>query len=716
VAAPALPQTIVCVDDDPTVLRSLGEQLRRGLGRACTVELASSGADALALIEELAEEGVTVSLLISDQTMPRMRGTELLARVHERHPAMLKILLTGHLDADAVGQAVNRANLYRVLAKPWQEDDLLMTVHEALRRVAQEQALAERSVALERSNDELARSMTLLHATLDATHDGILVLDNALQPNQLNRRMAQLWSIPAELAGPQSGTALVAHLREQLAAPDALAFEPGRAPAEPVVLDLRDGRAIEYSCRPHELGGAKLGSVVSFRDVTERERASTALLHHVRHDGLTGLPNRKHFDEALARALAGARQRRGRTAVLFIDLDHFKRINDTLGHGAGDELLRAAATRLGQCVRGNDLLARWGGDEFIVLLPDIHNADEALAIGHRLLEALAGPLTIAAQVLHIQASIGAAVFPEDGEDAATLVAHADMALYRVKAEGRNGVRTYCELPGVEPAWSLPLEADLHQALANGELLLHYQPQIDTRTGAVHWLEALARWHHPTLGWVPPSTFIPIAERTGLILPLGEWVLETACRDAAAWQARGWPELGVAVNLSAKQFDRGDLPDTVLRALTVSGLEARWLELEVTEATALRNVELTAATLLHMQASGVRIALDDFGTGFASFAYLKQLPCQTLKIDRSFVSELRAGSKDAAIVSALVALGDGLGMRVVAEGVETEASCAVLQGLNCWTMQGYLYSHPLPIQALLRELPTLGTPDRVIRVG
>jgi diguanylate cyclase (GGDEF)-like protein len=447
----AVPQAIVCVDDDPTVLRSLGEQLRFGLGRSCAVELASSGAEALALIEELISEGVAVPLLISDQTMPRMRGTELLARVHERHPAMLKILLTGQLDADAVGQAVNRANLYRVLAKPWQEDDLLMTVQEALRRVAQERAIAEHSAALERSNDELARSMALLNATLDATHDGILVLDTEFLPSRLNRRMAQLWAIPAELAGPQPAGALVPHLRAQLVAPDALAFDPQRTPGEPVVLALHDGRSIEYSCRPHELGGANIGSVCSFRDVSERQRASAALMHLAQHDGLTGLPNRQRFEQALAQALVRARQRGTHTAVLFVDLDHFKHINDTLGHHAGDELLRTTAARLGHCVRGNDLLARWGGDEFIVLLPDIHNAGEACAVGHRMLAALADPLNIAAQLVHIHASIGVAVYPEEGEDAATLVAHADTALYRAKAEGRNGVRTYHELPSDEPA-------------------------------------------------------------------------------------------------------------------------------------------------------------------------------------------------------------------------------------------------------------------------
>lgn len=415
--------TIVCVDDDADVLASLSEQLRRGLGRAVQVETACSGAEALELLDELADERADVPLLISDQSMPSMRGSELLWRAHDRYPAMLKILLTGQLDADAVGLAVNRANLYRVLAKPWQQDDLLLTVNEALRRVEQERALAERGAALE-------RSMALLNATLDATHDGILVLDAQLRPSLINRRMADLWSIPAGV-GAEPPAALLEHLRAQLAAPEAFALEP----AQPIVLELRDGRAIEVSCRPRRLGSEDIGSVYSFRDVTERQRHSAELLHHARHDGLTGLPNRKSFDHELALALATA----DRLAVLFVDLDDFKRVNDTLGHACGDELLGVAARRLARALRERDLLARWGGDEFVVLLREVHGGDEAIAIARRLHAALAGRVDIAGHALQLRASVGVAVYPDDGADAAALLGRADAELYRVKSGSRNGV-------------------------------------------------------------------------------------------------------------------------------------------------------------------------------------------------------------------------------------------------------------------------------------
>ena len=702
--SPRMARAIVCVDDDLTMLRSLREQLMRGLGDVCTIELASSGEEALQLLAELCAEGTHVPLLISDHIMPGMRGTELLARAHQAYPQMLTILLTGQADVDAVGHAVNRANLYRLLTKPWQEGDLILTVKEALRRVDQEQQLALRTATLAAVSDRLAQSLQFLQATMDATLDGLLMLGPNGEPVQFNRQLVELWCIPETLVLPQDGPALLEHLWAQVRDPAKLVLAPQGGPHAPSVLELIDGRAVDYVSRAHVMDGERIGTVYSFRDVTARERSAKLIRHQALHDTLSGLPNRLQFGEALDRAVEQARSVDGGLAVLFVDLDHFKRVNDTLGHDVGDKLLKNAAERLAGCLREGDLIARWGGDEFTVLVPQLRNGDEAVALANRILDALEVPFLLGGMPLQISASVGVARYPADGEDGQALLRRADIALYRAKEEGRNGFQCFRHSAFADAGADsgLALEADLRRAVERGELLLHYQPQIDTRTGMVTGVEALARWRHAERGWIGPDIFIPLAEQTGIIVALGEWVLHTACRQAADWRAQGLGDIRVSVNLSAVQFDRCNMEAVVMRALSSSGLAPQALEIEVTEAVALRHLDSTASTLAALQRSGIRIALDDFGTGYASLTYLKQLPCDTLKIDRSFIDGLKVGSKDAAIIAALVTLAKGLDLRVVAEGVETKQVADVLQQLGCWTMQGYLHCRP----AAAHEVATL----------
>jgi diguanylate cyclase (GGDEF)-like protein len=688
-------QTIVCVDDDLLMLHSLREQLLRGIGYAYEIELAGDGKEALALLDELAAEGREVPLLISDQIMPGMRGTELLQRAHKRYPKMLKVLLTGQADIDAVGQAVNNAGLYRLITKPWQEEDLVLTVKEALRSVAQARELANQALELGESHRQLEMSLALLSATLDATIDGILVVDLEGNPLQSNQQFSDLWQIPPPLLLPGMARELLAYLRTQLRIPDALNLIQGDKDRLPVVAEFNDGRIIEYVRCPQVLNGTRIGMVFSFRDVSEREESAARIRYESSHDHLSGLANRGWFGHELSRVIEHAALTQAHLAVLFIDLDHFKRINDSAGHSVGDELLKAVAQRLSRAVRDGDLVARWGGDEFTALLPDVDDEEDALAVVRRFLDVLMKPFQIGELSLRINASIGMAIFPEDGHDCETLLKHADMALYQVKAEGRNGYRRYHPLGNARKTDAgLTLESELGYALEREQLFLVYQPQIDSRTGRIHGIEALARWCHPQLGMISPEVFITIAEQTGSILSIGEWALETACLQTCIWHEQGLMPPRIAVNLSAMQFSHGDLPQLVRDVLLRTRCRPEWIEMEVTEAVALHNMSSTAAVLQEFQQAGMTVALDDFGTGYASLSYLKELPCNVLKIDRSFIARLAAGTTDAAIVEALVALGTALGLRVVAEGVETLKIREQLNQFGCWIMQGYLYSRPL----------------------
>ena len=696
--------TIVCVDDDRLILSALREQLLRGLDDSCKVELATTAEEALALLDELAAEGAEVPLLISDQSMPGQHGADFLAEVHRRRPSMLKVLLTGQADVSAIGTAVNQANLYRLIGKPWQEADLVLTVREALRRVVQERELQCRTAELERVNLELERSMQLLNATMDATLDGLLVLDRDGHSSQVNRQFVDLWAIPESMARHLSAQALLAHFRTQLHDPSLIRLDPQADVAAPTLLELKDGRSVEYLIRAQCLDGNRIGSVYSFRDVTERERSIDRIRFEALHDPLSGLPNRNQFDGALARAIERASRSGASVAVMFVDLDHFKRINDELGHDAGDRLLQVVAKRLDACLRDGDLIARWGGDEFTVLLSRLRHPDEVEAVARRLLKALEPPIQLGELSVRISASIGTAAYPGDGRDCQTLLRRADSALYEVKACGRNGHRAYHPASsGHFESSALALESDLHGAVERGELLLHYQPQVDSRNGEVVAVEALVRWNHPRRGLLGPAQFIPIAEQSGLIVDIGEWVLKAACMQAAHWHATGFDRLQVAVNLSAVQFEQGDLLASVDAALETSGLSPRHLELEITEALGLRNLGATVRILEALQARGISVALDDFGTGHASLSYLRDLPCNTVKIDRSFVRELTPVNREAAIISALVTLGTRLGMRIVAEGVESWPTADLLQRLNCWLLQGYLYGRPVDAAALLPML-------------
>ena len=451
---------------------------------------------------------------------------------------------------------------------------------------------------------------------------------------------------------------------------------------------LENGNLIESEGKPSVIEGTVV-------DITERKRAEEQVKHLAFHDALTGLPNRLLFSDRLRVAMVHANRYREKLAVLFLDIDRFKVINDSLGHSIGDELLRRVAERVGGCIRQEDTIARLGGDEFTVLLPGIAKDEDAGTIANKILEAVRLPFFIEHRELFITTSVGVTVYPNDGADAETLVRNADTAMYRAKEQGRDNYQLYAPTMNTKALERLSLEGRLRQALQNRELVVHYQPLIDLATGQIRGAEALLRWQHPELGLVGPGDFISIAEVSGLIVPIGQWVLWTACAQAKKWQAAGFPALSVAVNLSSRQFQQADLVFQVTEALQGSGLAPESLDLEITESNAMQNAELSISALWDLKNLGVRLSMDDFGTGYSSLNYLKRFPIDRIKIDQSFVRDIPSNADDAAIVAAIIAMAHSMKLSSVAEGVETNEQLEFLRELRCDEMQGYLFSPPVP---------------------
>jgi diguanylate cyclase (GGDEF)-like protein/PAS domain S-box-containing protein len=440
-----------------------------------------------------------------------------------------------------------------------------------------------------------------------------------------------------------------------------------------------------------------------FSDITERKQAEERVRHLAHYDALTDLPNRTLFHDRLQQALIQALRSHEQVAVMFIDLDRFKVINDTLGHCVGDLLLQAVAQRLTNCVRQGDTVCRQGGDEFVILLPTIIHAEDAALVAQKILDSVIQPYYLENHELHISSSIGISFFPNDGTSAEILMKNADVAMYRAKDLGRNNYQFYLAVMNERSFERLALETSLRRAIEHGELELYYQPLVGTNDGALIGMEALVRWHHHDLGLILPSQFIPLAEETGLIVSIGEWVLRTACTQAQAWCKQGYGQLRMSVNLSARQFRQPDFVGSVRAIIKDSGFDPHYLELEVTESMLMHNIEDNIITLNELKTMGIRIAVDDFGTGYSSLSYLKRLPIDTLKIDRSFVGEVIENRDDAAIVEAIISMAQSLMLKVIAEGVENQEQQIFLEAHRCDEMQGYYFSHPLPANQFVELL-------------
>jgi diguanylate cyclase (GGDEF)-like protein/PAS domain S-box-containing protein len=564
--------------------------------------------------------------------------------------------------------------------------------------------------AQRRAEDEREQVVSELQATLESTADGILVTDLAGRIRAFNRRFAMIWAVPDDLLTAHQDEAV--HRWMQRCAADAEAYQRRLQAVQDATLlssserlALKTGQVLERVTRPLWCRGQAVGRVYSFRDLSEQLAAQQRIEELSLTDALTGLPNRRQLTLHAAQAIQQSRRDGGGFALLLIDLDRFRQINDSLGHETGDRVLIDVAQRIQACMRGGDLLARTGGDQFALLVEGA-DAPAAEAAARRVLDAIAAPCNLDGAQFTLTCSIGGALCPGNGHSADELVRHAEAAVLAVKEGGRGNYRVHQGRRGGDRRADIQLEHAMRQALACGRFRLHYQPQVELHGGRVIGAEALLRWRDPGLGEVAPTRFIPVAEQSGFIVALGDWVLQQAVRQAAAWAARGLV-LPVAVNVSALQFRQADFVERVAAVLAEAGLPAQRLELELTESILVRDADETLQRLQALARIGVQLAIDDFGTGYSSLAYLKRFPIGKLKIDRSFVQGLPGEDSDSAIVTAIAQMAAALGMKVIAEGVENEAQRRFLLAAGCHEFQGFLFAPAMDSFSFEKRL--LGAP-------
>jgi diguanylate cyclase (GGDEF)-like protein len=609
----------------------------------------------------------------------------------------------GGIDLDLLGQLVSGA-YDQALHDRRRTDRSIALMIEELDQLNRglERLVEERTMTLRQREEELRAQNLRFDAALNNMSQALLMFDSAARLVITNHRYLEMYGLSSETVQPGCRLRdLLLHRRDTGTFSDdpdgyienlMTVIAQGKTWSQ--LMELPDGRTI--SVLNHPMAGG--GWVATHEDITERRRAEKQIAHMARHDALTDLPNRVLLRDRLAHALAEL-PRDKRLAVLYLDLDHFKGVNDTLGHQMGDELLKTVAARLRDCVRDVDTVARVGGDEFAIIHTGIEQPNDAAMLARRICDAVKEPCELHGHAAIVDTSIGIALAPGDGTDPTELLKNADMALYRAKADGRGTYRFFEPAMDARMKTRRTLELALRGALAKGEFELHYQPLVNLDDRRITCCEALIRWQHPERGLIPPAEFIPIAEEIGLIVPLGEWVLRQACADAMAWPA----DVKVAVNLSPIQVMNQNLVAVVVGALAAAGLPASRLEVEITESVLMQNSEATLATLHRLRELGVKISMDDFGTGYSSLSYLRSFPFDKIKIDRCFISGLATGDDSVAIVLAIAGLARHLGIATTAEGVETRQQLQQVKALGCSEMQGFLFSAPRRIDEVTQML-------------
>jgi diguanylate cyclase (GGDEF)-like protein/PAS domain S-box-containing protein len=690
---------VLLIQDAPADAKLVREALHNSIDGSYKVEWIRGCDEGL---ERLAREGSSrgdrIAAILLDLSLRDSRGIQTFDRFFQAAPQIPILVLTGPKGEDIAKSAVQRG-AQDYLLKGRLDDYLLpKAVHSMIERAANAEALFQ----------EKERAQV----TLNSIGDAVMSSDVWGQITYLNAVAENLtgWSCAEAVGQPLEEVFHIvdATTREPIENPMLLAVRENKTVAltPNCVLIRRDGKeaTIEDSAAPiHDRRGRVTGAVMVYHDVSAARALSLRMSYLAQHDSLTDLPNRILLNDRLAQFMALAKRHHQKLALLFLDVDRFKHVNDSLGHSVGDSLLQSVATRLLACVRGSDTVSRQGGDEFVILLSEMTLAEDAAIIAEKVLLALAAPYNIEQHELHLTASIGIVTYPDDGTEPETLLKNADVAMYHAKAAGRNNYQFFKAEMNFRAAERQSLENGLRHALEREEFVLYYQPKVNLATGAIIAAEALIRWRHPERGLVPPDQFIPVAEECGFIVPMGRWVLREACRQARIWQKSGAPTLRIAVNISAVELRAKDFVPQVRAILAQTGLQPCDLELELTETFLMQDSRSTSAVLNELKAMGVHLALDDFGTGYSSLSYVKRFPINTLKIDQSFVRDIAIDADDASIVSAVISMGKSLHMRVVAEGVETREQLEFLQSHGCPFGQGYLFSPPVVAWELTKLL-------------
>ena len=698
---------ILLVDDEPRLLSSLYELLR---DRDYDLVTATCGSEALARLTTL-----KFDLILLDLRLPDMSGHEIMDFINARGIDGDVIVMSGEVGIDAAIGALKRG-AYDYLRKPYSREELLKTVENALqkRRLATDNA---------RIASRLDNSEKMYRYLVDSSPDVIYTLDQEGRFTFINDRVQQLLGFTREQLIGQHYSILV-HDEDQERA--RYAFNERRVDeraSRNVELRLKcgTGGGIERTfnntlmtmslnavgMRVPDHGGVRrdefFGTYGVARDITDRKRAEEVISYQAYHDILTDLPNRMLFKDRLGLAVIQAKRKLTELAVMFVDLDRFKLVNDTLGHVKGDELLQQVSRRLKECLRKGDTLARQGGDEFTIVLPELHDRRDAKAIADKFLESLHEPFDLDGHQVHISASIGIAIYPGDGETIDELLRHADIAMYQVKALGKNGHSFYHNSMLDASHQKIALEQSLRKALELNELEMYYQPQLDVTTGRIIGAEGLMRWNHPQRGLLSAGEFLPFAEENGLMLPISDWMLGALCRDLLQWNAAGGEAIRLSLNLSPQYLDRGDFFEKMRDALTRYRISPAQIEVEITENICIRNPHYAIEQLNKLCQLGVSVAIDDFGTGYSSLSYLHRFPIHTIKIDQSFVKEIHDENGHYPVILAIISIARGLGLHLVAEGVETDVQARYLQANGCTTMQGYLYHRPISLPSFIDVL-------------
>ena len=616
--------------------------------------------------------------------------------------SLLKRQLKKHLretfadrdDLQSIFAAINNAYIQSDIDRNMLERSLDLSSHELLI-----------------ANEELKKTLSILNSTIESTRDGILVADLKGTITSFNKNFVDMWHIPSYIIESRDDSKALGFVVDQLLDPDGFIKKVQELYAQPDaesydVLEFKDGRIFERYSRPQRIEEKCVGRVWSFRDITAQKRTEEQIARMAYFDVLTSLPNRYLFKDRLNQAILYAEKYKKLLAVIYLDLDDFKRINDTFGHNFGDKFLQAVSDRLEKSIRKIDTIsrikedmlettvARLGGDEFTILLRELKETKDASRVAQRIVDLFSQPFHIENRLIFISTSIGIALYPNDGEDVDTLLKNADTAMYHAKEKGRNHFQFFSEQMNIEALERFSMENSLRSAVDKNDFQLYYQPQFDSSTDKILGVEALMRWVHPEKGMLLPETFIPISEESGLIMPIGNWAIRAACEQNKAWQREGFRPIYVTVNISSMQFKQKDFVESIAQILLDTDLEPQYLELELTESILMEPTETTFNILNELKATGVRIAIDDFGKGYSSLGYLKRLPIDTLKIDRSFVRDIISNSDDRAIVRAIISLARTLNLKVIAEGVETNEQLSYLQEQGTDGIQGFLLSEPI----------------------